>query len=520
MDRFVFSSVNAARNTGFYASDGTASDTTQILGAGATGSITGLRNWGDKPIIAALYGVLLSDGTASGTVALPPGDQPGTHRSIGVAGDMLFVAASGSNGASGTLTVRDGTAAGPVRVPGLASIGGALTVVANGVVFDGTDTSGRQALFTSDGTGSGSMELALPSGVAASDASVISALRAPDAVAPVDAGIVTLPGGAQYYAAMPGTTVLAGSGADTISASLGQVTVVGGSGSLLFVGGAHQSSVTGGAGSTTLFGGTGGGTYTGGAGGNNILVSENAIDANTTLTGAAAGDRIFGSGYGSDLLVAGAGRESVVASSSYTTVDGGTAPDVIFGGGATVNGGAGGGDTIVGGSVVNARDGDAIFGAVNVIGSASGADTIIGAHAVTGQGGNMLVTGDPEDSTSILTGNGASLIFMEGGNNNPLYVTGGNGSLQVVLSSGDATINEGNGPATFDVLNDIVSNTTAISGFKPNVDRIDVFGLTPTDLTVKVVGGNSLINLPAGTPAGIEITLLGVTDVGHSIVFA
>ena len=476
MDRFVFSSANAARNTDLYAADGAASDTTQILDVGATGSITGLRNCGDRSIIATLYGVLVSDGTAAEPVR--------------------------------------------VRVPGLASISDALTVVANGVVFNGTDTSGRQALFTSDGTGSGSMELALPSGIAVSAASVISALRAPDAVAPVDAGTVTLPGGAQYYAAMPGTTVLAGSGADTISASLGQVTVVGSSGTLLFIGGAQQSSVTGGAGSATLFGGAGGGTYTGGAGGNNILVSENAIDANTTLTGAAAGDRIFGSGYGSDLLVAGAGRESVVASSSHTTVDGGTAPDVIFGGGATVNGGAGGGDTIVGGSVVNARDGDAIFGAANVIGSASGADTIIGAHAVTGQGGNMLVTGDPEDSTSILTGNGASLIFMEGGNNNPLYVTGGNGSLQVVLSSGDATINEGNGPATFDVLNDIVSNTTAISGFKPNVDRIDVFGLTPTDLTVKIVGGNSLINLPAGTPAGIEITLLGVTDVGHSIVFA
>ena len=333
-------------------------------------------------------------------------------------------------------------------------------------------------------------------------------------------GVVALPTGNQYYQAAAGTTVLTGGGNDTVSATAGQVTVIGGLGTLTFVGGTGASSVTGSTGAVTIFGGSGGGSFGGGAGGPNILISQGAAGANTTLVGGASGDQIFGSAAGDDLLVASVGRDSILGGGGSTTIDGGaSAGSVIFtgAGATTVDGGAAGGDTIVGGSgstnVVAA--GDAIFGtsgALQVSGSTTRADSIIGgagALSVTGRGGNMLVVAATSTS-SITTGNGASLILASSG---ATSVTGGSGSLQVLLGAGTATVTEGAGAALFDVVKGAAGGTDVINGFKTSTDHIQLFGYAPSDLSVTTSNGSSFVSLTDGT----KIQVVGVTDLGGSI---
>ena len=153
-------------------------------------------------------------------------------------------------------------------IPTLASISDAVSAIGNTLVFEGTDTSGKQALFQSDGTAAGSKELTLPAGAVVNPSSVIEALPALSGAAPI-----TLGGGAQSYNAPAGSQVVAGSGSDTVLALSGKVTVTGGAGSLTFIGGSGASSVAGGAGQAIIFGGSGGGTFAGGTGGHNVLVS-------------------------------------------------------------------------------------------------------------------------------------------------------------------------------------------------------------------------------------------------------
>ena len=333
-------------------------------------------------------------------------------------------------------------------------------------------------------------------------------------------GVVTLPPGSQFYQAAAGTTVVTGGGSDTVSATAGQVTVLGTAGALTFVGGTGASSVTGGTGSATIFGGAGGGGYGGGAGGPNILVSQGAAGANTTLVGGASGDRIFGSAAGNDLLVAAVGRESILGGGGSTTIDGGaSAAGVIFAGSGptTVDGGAAGGDTIVGGSGAMdvVANGDAVFGtsgALNVTGSTSRSDSIVGgagALNVTGRGGNMLVVAATSTS-SIATGSGASLIVASAG---ATSVTGGAGSLEMLLGAGTATVTEGAGAAVFDVVKGAAGGTDVINGYKTGTDRIALFGYAPGDLQVTSSNGSSLISLTDGT----RIQIVGVTDLGGSI---
>lgn len=333
-------------------------------------------------------------------------------------------------------------------------------------------------------------------------------------------GLVALPG-SQAFAAAPGSFVVAQGGPDTITAAAGLVSVQGGSGALLFVGGAAASAVDAQGGSATVFGGSGGGSFTGGSLGHNILLSEGAAGANTTLTGGAAGDRIFGSAAGNDVLLAGVGGDQVLGGGGSTTMVGGTgrAAELFAGAGpTTVEGGAAGSDTIVGatGSLTVAAHGDAVFGGagpLSVAGGAGGADSILGgagALSVTGQGSNMLVVASKTSST-IATGNGASLLFATAGSSD---ITGGSGSLQAVLGAGQATITEGSGASLYDVTAGSAGGNDVINGFRPSTDRIDLFGYSPSQVQVSSSGGSSLVSLTDGT----RIQITGVTDPGASIV--
>lgn len=341
----------------------------------------------------------------------------------------------------------------------------------------------------------------------------------PPGTSPPVASVVTLGGGIQSYNAASGATVQAGSGQDTVKAVDGHVTVTGSSGSLSFINGSGASSVQGAAGSLTVFGG-GGGNYSGGTAGRNVLVSQGASGGNTTLTGAAAGDQLFGSANGNDVLNLAKGREVALVGGGNTTVNGGNASSVIFtsAGSTTVNGGAAGGDTIVGGGgslSVNGKDGENIFGgsgALNVSGSTGGADVVIGgsgALGVTGHGSNILVVAGSTTS-SINIGNGASLVYS---GQALTTVTGGTGSMQLVLESGKATVNEGAGACVYDVVKGAAGGVDVLNGFKPGSDVIQLYGYHAADVQVSTGAVSTLLSLADGT----RIQLVGITDPGTSI---
>ncbi len=483
--RAIFTATDAANNISVWSTDGTAAGTAEILVNGPADAPVrvpgGYLAANGKVFFDSGYGLFATDGTKAGTVSLTSNGE-GTEGAVASGSKVFFLEPEPSVGSTDpeALFVTDGTVAGTtqISVAGLGALQGGITAVDGGIVFEGTDTAGKQALFTSDGTSAGSRELVLPAGIPISAATAIGA--EPD----VAGGTVTLGGGAQFYRAAAGTTVQAGGGADTIFASAGQVTVDGSSGSLLFIGGTGASSVAGGSGAAIIFGGSGGGSFAGGSGGHNIFVSQSAAGAHTTLTGGGAGDEMF-----------------------------------IAAGPTTVNGGAGGGDIIVGGAgalTVDAQEGDAAFGgsgAMAIAGSSSGADSIVGgagALTVTGRGGNMLVVAGTGGS-NIETGNGASLIFAGSGST---VVTGGTGSLQAVLGSGSASVTEGSGPSVYDVVKGAAGGTDVLNGFKPSTDRIDLFGYAAGDVHVTTSGGSTVVSLVDGT----RITLVDVTAPGGSIV--
>ena len=122
----------------------------------------------------------------------------------------------------------------------------------------------------------------------------------------------------------------------------------------------------------------------------------------------------------------------------------------------------------------------------------------------------MLVVGGTSTS-NVATGNGASLVFAGSGN---LTLAGGTGSMQVVTGSGTATVIEGAGPTTLQAVRGAAGGTDVISGFRPGTDTVELFGYLPGQQTVSSANGSTLIALADGT----KITLLGVTDPGHSII--
>ncbi|WP_428391759.1 beta strand repeat-containing protein [Lichenicoccus sp.] len=530
--RAIFAAVNASGLYSVWSTDGTASGTVDIFDEGLayapTRPITGLAAWGDKLVIETGYGLYVTDNTGADVTQIAPWaatypSEASEEPDFVALGNKLILASPGA-GQDGSeipslLYVSDGTTTGSAELalPSLRSIIGALTVVGHQVVFEGIDTSGRTAFFVTDGTASGSRELSLPAGVALDP--VHPALL--EALANSDSSVVTLGGGAQFYNAAAGAIVQPGSGSDTITANAGGVSVLGSAGQLTFFGGTAPSSVAGGTGADTIFGGAGGGTYTGGSAGHNILISQGTNGAVTHLTGSGGFDQIFGSATGEDVLTAGPGRDSLIGGGGPTTITGGAAASVIFAGAGptSVVGGSAGGDIVVGGSgalSVTARSGDAIFGGaggLTVSGSLKGADSIVGGDgplSVAGRGGNMLVVAGTGTS-NVSTGNGASLVFAGAGN---LSLVGGAGSMQVVAGAGHATIIEGTGPTTLEAVRGAAGGADVISGFRPSLDRVALFGYSPAQQTVQTQGGSTVISLADGT----RITLLGVSDPGHAII--
>lgn len=526
----IFGAIDSFGNYSVWATDGTPAGSREIFDGGNAGSATrpilGVTAWGDKVIITSGYGLFVTDTAGTDSVssinpwpqygATPPGD----YTTLG----NRIIMTSPSVNYDGvdepvTLYVSDGTQAGTValNIPGLETITSGLTVVGKEVVFEATDLSGKQAFFATDGTAAGSHELAVAPAVSLDPtvSPVIEALPVP-----TNAAVITLGGGNQSALAISGDTVQAGSGNDTITASAGNVTVLGSSGHLTFFGGAAASSVSGASGSATIFGGSGGGVYVAGKAGHNVMISQGTAGVATTLTGMGANDQIFGSASGNDTLNGGSGRDTILGGDGSTVINGGGTGSVIFTGGiTTVNGGTGGKDTVVGGNGtlgMTAQNGDAVFGgagALNVAGSLTGADSIVGGSGalnVAGRGGNMLVVGGTSTS-NVSVGNGASLVFAGSGS---MSLIGGAGSMQVMAGSGATTVIEGTGPTTLQVAKGNAGGADVISGFRPGLDTVDLFGYQPSQQSVATAQGSTTISLIDGT----KVTLLGVSDPLHSIV--
>ena len=305
--------------------------------------------------------------------------------------------------------------------------------------------------------------------------------------------MVTLGGGMQTYFATPGDTVQAGNGTDFVIAAQGQVTVTGATGTLVFIGGTTASNVAETSGTLIAYTGSGGGALQGGSAGHNLLVSGAAAGTNATLTGGGNGDLLVGSAHGNDLFYPLQGRETVDTGGGTAQVVAGFAPDVInTGSGATSVTGGAGVDTINGGSgflqVLTTGD---------RINAGSGTTSVIGAF-----GG----------STNTITGGAGALDVAAG--NQGMLVTGGAGALNFVFGAQSSTITEGTGNAMYQLIKGDDSLNT-INGFRPATDKIELSNYNPSDLHVTVGKGSTLLALSDGS----KIDLVGVTNIGHSVVF-
>ena len=477
-------------------------DSLTISGIGSAGDVVTLRDAG-QAIGTAVVG-------AGGRWSLQAtGLADGSHGFSATETD----AAGNVSAASGTLSLVVDTAA--VVAPVVQGV----TLNAAGAVMALAGVAGPGASVTlyDDGAALGTVPAGTQSG--AWSFALAAALTAPGdhritAVATDTAGAPSAPSGALDIE-------VGASGAETISASTGGLAFSGGAAPIWFEGGVAASSVAGGAGSVTVFGGSGGGVFTGGSAGGNVLVSQGSSGVLTRLTGAGSGDLLFGSAGGSDQMLAGSGREMLIAGGGPTTQQGGTGIDTIFAGAGSgsVSGGSAGGDTIVGGTgalTVAAQHGDAIFGtggSLNVTGSATGADSIIAGAStldVVGRGGNMLVAAG-NNAATIQTGNGASLVFAGSGN---LTLDGGAGAMQVVAGAGNTTITEGAGGLTLQVVAGSAGGSTLVDGFRPGTDRIELFGFAPGQGTAALSGGSTVLSLADGT----RITLQGVSNLDGSLL--
>ena len=135
-------------------------------------------------------------------------------------------------------------------------------------------------------------------------------------------------------------------------------------------------------------------------------------------------------------------------------------------------------------------------GATTVEGSPQGhgADSIIGGSGslvVEGNGGNMLVVGGG-GTANVSVGGGASLVFAGPGT---MRLVEGAGTGQVLLGSGQTTVTEGSGGMTYDLVKGDAGGAAAITGFRPGMDQLDMFGYGPAAMQVSSSGGNTVLSM-------------------------
>jgi Ca2+-binding RTX toxin-like protein len=338
-------------------------------------------------------------------------------------------------------------------------------------------------------------------------------------------------------------TLLAGAGNDTITANAGNDYIDGGAGNDSITAGDGNDTILGGTGNDTISGGNGNDRIEGGAGndsmsgdaGDDTFVLENAAGTDTIIggsqttadvidatamtdavtlafSGAGAGT-LGGTGTtagfsGIERVLLGSGNDTVTGSTGADYVDAGAGDDSLTGGAGndTLFGGAGN-DTIIGGTgsdSLSGDDGDDLF----IIASGDGNDTISG-----GEGTDTLdASGITAGVTLTMTGAGAGSItgsagtytfseietvLMGSGNdtlngwsgNDTLF--GGAGNDRIIGGAGDDSLIGGDGN---DTLEGGAGNDTLVGG--QGADSLN--GGSGMDF-VDYSGNNTAININLGT---------------------
>ena len=230
-NRLFFSGFSSSTSNAIYVTDGTAAGTTRLapVGLNSTGGANdvpaALIAFGSKVAFTATdnsgnVGIWVSDGTIAGTIELPNlvGNTYGVPM-VALPGGRLAIIAT-RNGATG-IFITNGTAANltALQVPGANAAGlspHAIMALGNKILFDGLNTSSARVLFISDGTSTGTSQLATGINLPAGN---IDTNAASTIILPAIAQATTLPIVTAATAAVLGTATPSAAG-DTLSVSL------------------------------------------------------------------------------------------------------------------------------------------------------------------------------------------------------------------------------------------------------------------------------------------------------------
>ncbi len=469
-----------------------------ITGAGAAASLSVEPG-------RTLYGLTLAGSHALGTfldTSVYTTISPVTTLSFSsatLANGSQFTLQDGASLGTGTLTLDNGvlngvvsTLANPILLPnfGIIELGGpgATAATLTGLIsgpgtlrLDGDAVLANPANSFSGGLLAQGSRVELVAGQAGGTAPVVAGgtlvLDPGVVVAPITAYGVEIDATDQtttVYNAGSGLLYENGAGHANIVGSIDANATMGPYGPPLF----GSFTVQGGTGSVTVFGGNESGAFYGGTGGNNVIIAgldvpgprpihsytdpqgrSSVIAAQpppVTIVGGGNGDILVANGTdngtGSNLIIAGAGNETLTGSGS-------SASNVFFGGPGA-----------------------------DVIAAGSGASTIVvGSGAATISGGSA--------STAIFTGTGSDIVL------------GGSGADYVQAGAGNATLFAGAGMDLIGVINGQAGGSLVVSGFRTATDHISAQGYAAAPV-VASGGGNTVLTFSDHT----QVTLLGVAS--------
>jgi Ca2+-binding RTX toxin-like protein len=293
--------------------------------------------------------------------------------------------------------------------------------------------------------------------------------------------------GLSYVLANASTTVISGSGNDTIDASGGTDTAIsdkidGGSGNDYIVGTAGGDSIVGGLGNDTLLGGAGNDTLVGGT---NDSILGGAGDDLFIIENSATGFKVSDTD-GSDTLSIGGSVDLTNADLSgieYLIVDGSVSLT-----GAQANaftsilGASGSTDDLVKlTSSVNGAVGGNLSGVESLIGAGTGVETLISANV------NAMYIDPPLPSQQSLVGGASYADTLVGGDNQDTLVGGSNDSM--LGAGGDDLYVISAGSTGFTITDDSGTDTLSVGG-SLSLDGLSLSGLEVLifDGTVSMTG--------------------------------
>ena len=229
--KLVFEGNIASPQRALYVSDGTTAGTTELVISGLSpmadqpGDPTGFTSFGAKAAFTAkdasgTFGIWVTDGTAAGTIELPglASASYGAPMTALPDGRLAFIATNAA-GVAG-VWVTDGTAAGTtqLQVPGASAAGlqpNAVMTLNDGIVFDGVTAAGPRGLFLWDGTAAA--PILLQSGV-----SLIAGNTGSDAAALPGTDVYGTPGNDSFVASPGGRLFVGDGGHDVLTVNEGR----------------------------------------------------------------------------------------------------------------------------------------------------------------------------------------------------------------------------------------------------------------------------------------------------------